>query len=87
MKLSQRISSLSASPTISLNAKAKALKAAGKDILNFSVGEPDFDTPQVIVDQAVEALKAGKTRYGPAGGGADVRQAIADKLQAENQLS
>ena len=68
--LSKRILSLSPSPTVALNAKAKALKADGIDVLNFAVGEPDFSTPKEIIDRGVRALQAGRTKYGPAGGGA-----------------
>jgi len=85
--LSTRILSLSSSPTVALNAKAKQLKAEGYDVLNFAVGEPDFTTPQAIVDVAIKALNEGKTKYGPAGGGLPFRQAIANKLKRENQLN
>jgi aspartate aminotransferase len=85
--LSTRISSLSPSPTVALNGKAKALKAEGIDVLNFAVGEPDFTTPEPIIARAIEALKEGKTKYGPAGGGPAIRQAIIKKLQRDNNLS
>ena len=87
MHLSQRISGLDPSPTVALNAKAKELSASGRKILNFAVGEPDFGTDAKIIDCAVNALKAGKTKYGPAGGGAAIRQAIVDKLARDNNLS
>lgn len=87
MDLSQRIALLNPSPTVALNAKAKELQAAGKDILNFAVGEPDFATPQPIIDKTIAALQAGKTKYGPAGGGPAIRQAVVDKLRRENNLS
>jgi aspartate aminotransferase len=78
---------ISPSPTVALNARAKELKQAGADVLNFSVGEPDFPTPKSIVDIAVKALQDGKTKYGPAGGGVPFRQAICDKLSRENRLN
>jgi aspartate aminotransferase len=84
--LSKRILSLSPSPTVALNAKAKALKADGIDVLNFAVGEPDFSTPKEIIDRGVRALQAGRTKYGPAGGGLPFRQAVIDKLKKDNSL-
>lgn len=87
MHLSKNISNLSLSPTVSLNAKAQALKSQGISILNFAVGEPDFPTPKPIVDIAIESLKNGHTRYGNAGGGLTFRQAIVDKLKRENGLT
>ena len=87
MQVSHRISSLSPSPTVALNAKAKQMKADGKDVLNFTVGEPDLDTPKDIVDVAVKSLQDGRTKYGPAGGSPAFRKAIAEKLKRENNLS
>ena len=86
LRLSQRMSNLSPSPTVSLNAKAQQLKAEGKQVINFGVGEPDFSTPQLVVDAAIAALKAGKTKYGPAGGSLPLRQAICDKLARDNAV-
>lgn len=86
MKLATRVSQLSPSLTLSINAKAKALKADGKDVCNFSVGEPDFPTPAHIRQACVEAIAAGKTRYGPVAGEPALRAAIAKKLQTENDL-
>lgn len=87
MEFSQRMSTLPASPTVALNAKAKQLSAEGTKIFNFSVGEPDFETPQPIVDTAIAALKAGRTKYGQAGGGIALRTAIAKKFERENQIN
>jgi aspartate aminotransferase len=84
--ISRKLSSLKPSPTLALNAKAKALKADGNDVLNMAVGEPDFDTPSIVVDEAIKALKAGMTRYGVAGGGPEFKKAVADKLKRENGL-
>lgn len=86
MQVSRRISNLTPSPTVALNAKAQELKAKGADILNFGVGEPDFQTPQPIVDVAIRSLTKGRTKYGPAGGGSELRRAIVDKLARENRL-
>jgi aspartate aminotransferase len=63
MRLAERTKSIKPSPTLSMNAKATALKAAGEDITNFGVGEPDFDTPENIKDAAIKALKDGFTKY------------------------
>ena len=86
MKLAARVSQLSPSLTLSINAKAKALKAEGKDVCNFSVGEPDFPTPAHIRQACAAAIEAGKTRYGPVAGEPALRTAIAHKLQTENEL-
>ena len=78
--LSQRISQLQPSPTVALNTKAKELADQGHKIINFSVGEPDFPTPEPIIQAAIKALQSGKTRYGGAGGGLPLRKAIVQKL-------
>ena len=78
MRLSDRINRVEPSPTLSITAKANALKADGVDIISFSAGEPDFDTPEPIVEAAKAALDAGKTRYTAARGIAPLREAIAE---------
>lgn len=62
------------------------MAAAGKKIYNFAVGEPDFPTPQAVVEVAIDSLKKGRTRYGPAGGSKALREAISVKLQRDNRL-
>lgn len=74
------------SPTLAVDAKAKALKAAGEDVLNFAAGEPDFDTPEHIKEACIAALKSGKTKYAPTPGIDPLRQAIADRYLAEYGL-
>ena len=86
MKLAKRVSQVTPSLTLAIDAKAKAMKRDGIDICSFSAGEPDFDTPEHIKQAAITALKQGKTRYGPAAGEPKLRDAIAAKLQAENKL-
>jgi aspartate aminotransferase len=86
MKLAARVNQVTPSLTLTIDAKAKAMKAAGVDICSFSAGEPDFDTPTHIKAAAQKALEQGKTRYGPAAGEPELRAAIADKLLADNQL-
>jgi aspartate aminotransferase len=86
-KISQRAASLSPSLTLAIDAKAKAMKAAGEDVVGFGAGEPDFDTPQHIKDAAAKALAAGFTKYTPSSGIPELREAIAAKFQRENGLT
>jgi aspartate aminotransferase len=86
-KISTRAASLSPSLTLAVDAKAKAMKAAGEDVVGFGAGEPDFDTPQHIKDAAAKALAAGFTKYTPSSGIPELRQAIADKFKRENGLT
>src|SRR5438045_4803129 len=86
-KISKRAASLSPSLTLAIDSKAKAMKAAGEDVVGFGAGEPDFDTPQHIKDAAVKALAAGFTKYTAAAGIPELRQAIADKHKRENGLA
>lgn len=87
IELAARVSRVSPSLTLSIAAKAKAMRAEGKDVCSFSAGEPDFDTPEHIKAAAEKALDEGKTRYGPAAGEPALREAIARKLQRDNGLS
>ncbi|KPQ38114.1 MAG: aspartate aminotransferase AspB [Phormidium sp. OSCR] len=84
--ISQRVAQVPASMTLVIAAKGKAMKAEGIDVCSFSAGEPDFPTPQHIVEAAKQALDEGKTRYGPAAGELRLREAIAQKLQTDNYL-
>ena len=77
---------ISPSPTLAVDAKAKALAAAGEDVCGFAAGEPDFDTPEHIKEACIAALKAGKTKYAPTPGIEPLRQAIADKYLADHGL-
>ncbi|MBE9032087.1 pyridoxal phosphate-dependent aminotransferase [filamentous cyanobacterium LEGE 11480] len=86
MKLAARVQQVTPSLTLAVTAKAKAMQRDGLDVCSFSAGEPDFDTPAHIKQAAIAALKAGKTRYGPAAGEPELREAIAAKLTTENQL-
>jgi len=85
--LSKRITVLQESITIAISTLAKRLKEEGKDVLNFGAGEPDFDTPQKIKDEAKKALDDGFTKYTAVEGIAPLLSAIADKLKRENGLS
>jgi aspartate aminotransferase len=87
MEISSRAAQLSPSLTLSIDSKAKAMKAEGIDVCGFGAGEPDFDTPEHIKAAAIAALEAGFTKYTPSAGLPELRQAIADKLQADNELT
>ncbi|PAF53343.1 aspartate aminotransferase [Helicobacter sp. 13S00482-2] len=84
---SQKIQNLSESATIAISTLASELKAKGRDILSFSAGEPDFDTPQVIKDEAIRALNSGFTKYTAVAGILELREAIVKKLKKDNGLS
>jgi aspartate aminotransferase len=74
---------VSPSPTLAIDAKAKALLAAGEDVCGFAAGEPDFDTPEHIKEAAIAALKAGKTKYAPTPGIPELRKAVVERYAAE----
>ena len=84
--LSTWAQNIAPSPTLAVDAKAKALAAAGEDVCGFAAGEPDFDTPEHIKDACIAALKAGKTKYAPTPGIEPLRQAIVDRYAAEYGL-
>jgi len=84
--LSERINRIQPSPTLAVSAQAKALRAAGEDVISFDVGEPDFDTPTHIKQAAIEALLEGETKYTAAAGLPKLKQAVCDKLRRENRL-
>jgi aspartate aminotransferase len=87
IKISNRIKLVKPSPTLTLSAKAKEMKAAGIDVVNFGVGEPDFNTPEYIKNAAREAIDANFTRYTANAGIIELRQAICAKLLRDNGLS
>lgn len=87
MKLSERMSKLEESATLAVADRANALRAKGVDVVAFTTGEPDFDTPQHIKDAAVAALDKGLTKYTSAGGIAPLKEAIARKLERDNGLT
>ena len=86
LALSARAGLLKPSPTLAITAKANAMKAAGEDVVNFGAGEPDFNTPEPIVEAAVEAVRGGFTKYTPSAGIKDLKEAIAAKLLRENNV-
>ena len=86
IKLSKRAAGIQPSPTLAITAKAKKLKAEGKDVLAFGAGEPDFDTPDHIKQAAIAAINAGFTKYTASAGTDELRAAIANKLKADNGI-
>ncbi|GAB4251019.1 pyridoxal phosphate-dependent aminotransferase [Deferrisoma sp.] len=86
MKLSSRAKLLKPSPTLAITAKAKQLRAQGIDVIGFGAGEPDFGTPAHAVEAAVEALRAGDTRYTPAGGTPELKKAVGARIEADYGL-
>ncbi|WP_044748087.1 pyridoxal phosphate-dependent aminotransferase [Bacillus alveayuensis] len=87
MKLAKRVSSLTPSTTLAITAKAKELKAAGHDVIGLGAGEPDFNTPQHIIDAAVKAMNEGHTKYTPSGGLAGLKAEIIKKFKKDQNLS
>src|SRR4051812_43526365 len=86
MEISERAAQLTPSLTLSIDAKAKAMKAEGIDVCGFGAGEPDFDTPEHIKLAAQAAIEQGFTKYTPSSGIPELRQAISDKFKADNNL-
>ncbi len=84
--LSKRATSLKPSPTLAISAKEKALKAQGIDIAGFGAGEPDFDTPDHIKKAAIDAINGGFTKYTPAAGMEQLKDAVIEKFKRDNSL-
>src|SRR4030065_1956561 len=85
--LSNRASKIKPSPTLAIDARGKAMKVEGIDIVNFGVGEPDFDTPDNIKEAAIKAIKDGFTKYTPVGGINPLKDAIIEKFRKDNNLN
>jgi aspartate aminotransferase len=86
VKLSHRVQAVRPSPTLAVNARARTLKAEGRDILDLSAGEPDFDTPDFVKAAAIRAIEEGFTKYTAVDGTAELKRAIVEKLHRENAL-
>ena len=86
MELSKKAMQVSASPTLAIDAKFKAMKAEGIDVIGFGCGEPDFDTPDNIKEMAIKAINEGQTKYTPASGTLALKKAICEKLKRDNGL-
>jgi len=84
VKLSRRAQSVQPSPTLAITARAQAMRAAGRDVVSLSAGEPDFPTPEHVRKAAIEAIESGFTRYTATAGTPELRQAIAEKHRREN---
>ena len=85
-RIAKRMKSISPSLTLAISAKAKAMKAAGEPVVSFGVGEPDFNTPENIINSAKAALDNGHTKYTPSSGLLPLRKAICDKFKKDNGL-
>jgi aspartate aminotransferase len=86
VNLSKRVSTLTPSSTLAITAKAKELKAAGHDVIGLGAGEPDFNTPDHILDAAEKAMKEGHTKYTPSGGLISLKEAIIEKFKKDQHL-
>jgi len=86
VRLATRAQNIGASPTLAMNARAKEMKRQGIDVLSFTVGEPDFNTPAHIAAAGIEAIREGFTRYTPAAGIPELKEAICMKLDRDNEL-
>lgn len=85
--LSSLAANISPSPTLAVDSKAKELKAKGEDVCGFGAGEPDFDTPEFIKEACIKAIQDGKTKYAPAPGIMELREALAEKYRNENGIA
>lgn len=83
----KKVEEMAASPTLAIDGKAKAMKAAGEDVINLGTGEPDFDTPDHIKQAAKDAIDAGQTKYTAVGGTPVLKKAIIEKFRRDNNLT
>lgn len=83
----ERLNVIEPSPTLAITARARELKAAGRDVIGFGAGEPDFDTPEHIKEAARRAIAEGQTKYTPVGGTPALKKAIIEKFQRDNRLA
>ncbi len=84
--LAERLSRIEEPQTIRMAKLSRELKAEGKDIIDLSLGEPDFQTPNHIIEAAIQAMKEGYTKYPPVAGYPELRKAVSDKFARENHL-
>jgi len=87
MSLAERVKGIKPSPTLAVDAKAKAMKAEGIDVVGFGAGEPDFDTPDNIKEAAIKALRDGFTKYTPVPGTDELKDAVIAKLKNDNGIT
>lgn len=86
MRLSKKVQDITPSSTLAISAKAQELQQQGKDVIGLGVGEPDFNTPDYIIEAAYDAMKSGKTRYTPSSGVLELKEAIVKKMKRDHQL-
>ena len=86
LELSKKAAAVKPSSTLAITAKAKELKAQGKDVVGFGAGEPDFDTPENICDAAIDAINNGFTKYTPASGIIELKEAVSKKFKKYNNI-
>lgn len=86
-RLASRVTTLTPSPTLAITAKAKEMRDAGIDVIGLGAGEPDYNTPENILEAAITSMKEGKTKYTPSGGLVELKDAIIDKLKRDQQLT
>src|SRR3972149_10923221 len=86
IKLSDRLAGLEESVTLAITAKARAMKAEGRDVIGFGAGEPDFDTPDNIKEAGIRAIREGHTKYTAVGGNNELKDAIIGKFRKDNGL-
>ena len=86
MGIAKRARAIKPSPTLATAAKAKAMKAQGIDVVDFGVGEPDFDTPENVKQAGIKAIQSGFTKYTPAGGTDELKEAVLEKFKRDNGL-
>ncbi|MCI9079762.1 MAG: pyridoxal phosphate-dependent aminotransferase [Lachnospiraceae bacterium] len=86
LELSKKAAAVKPSSTLAITAKAKELKAQGKDVVGFGAGEPDFDTPEHICDAAIDAINSGFTKYTPASGINELKEAVSKKFKRYNNI-
>lgn len=87
VQLAERVKALTPSTTLAITAKAKEMKAQGKDVIGLGAGEPDFNTPDHIIEAAYESLKDGQTKYTPAGGLAELKDAVINKFKEDQGIT
>lgn len=87
MGIAKRAQAIKPSPTLATAAKAKAMKAQGIDVVDFGVGEPDFDTPENVKQAGIKAVQSGFTKYTPAGGTDELKEAVIEKFKRDNNLT
>src|SRR5512147_1405870 len=85
--IAKRARSIKPSPTLAMAAKAKAMKAQGIDVVDFGVGEPDFDTPENVKQAGIRAIQSGFTKYTPASGTDELKEAVIEKFRKDNGLA